>query len=518
MGKITMMLREINFGDVDAKNEILKQNRANENLFIESFSMPHKVSINDIMTGQKYVILGLKGTGKTALLRYVHDLCVKKGAASELILFKSHVTEEDRQSLSNSSGFEVITTGDAPAFVQDFKEAWKWMLYQRIGKILSELSEDSSIAKKYCKITGTSEGNLFNSIGALFSRIKAGSINLSTEAFGAAVEIGLDIGSPAAERRVSISDLNRACSALLNKVNNKSEIYIFLDELELFHQTPEQFDRDRRILRDLIYAISQINADSAENGRKLFLVTSLRTEVLHSVLELGHEIGRDIDDFGIRLDWSDGKASIDHPLLNLISKKISMSSKVPQDEVWNTFFPQMINNQIFFQFILTSSYYRPRDIVRLLRVARDFRDTDAKFTTEHFEKSAIEYSKQTWLEITEELLASYSSPEILAMQRLFLGFSTLFFKDDLNYRAITRYRDDLHIQTLIGRKGITTILADLYRIGVIGNDFIVKNPHGKTLPRNRWIFRGNTTLNDSERMAVHKSLWKHLSLVPGVSR
>ncbi|MFD2233350.1 P-loop ATPase, Sll1717 family [Phaeospirillum tilakii] len=511
------MLRDINFGDVDAKNEILKQNRSGERVFFETFLIPERISVDDITSGRKYIILGLKGTGKTALLRYINDMCIGRGCISEIILFKSHISEEDRINLSKSSGFEVVHTGDSPVFIQDFKEAWKWMIYQRISALLKKDGNKSIESKKLYKITGVEEGSVSSSIGSLLSRIKSSHIKVTAEAAGIVGELGVDIAGSGDGRNVLISDVNRTCGELLNKIDLPKNIYLFFDELELFHQTSEQFDRDRRIIRDLVYATSFINAESSESGRKIFIVSSLRTEVLHSILELGHEIGRDVDDYGVRIDWSDGTDSSNHPLLRLIAKKISASSGVSEVDVWKTFFPDKISGQPYYKYILNSSYYRPRDIVRLLRVAREFRSEDLSFTSDHFEKTSIEYSKQTWLEVTEELLAIYSSIEISALQRFFLGFNTHFYKEDLLERIRIRYSQDPAIQELFSSHPLSKILSDLYRIGVVGNDFCVKkNKSGKPLQfRNRWIFRGNTEINDSERMAVHKSLWKHLSLVHG---
>lgn len=102
------------------------------------------------------------------------------------------------------------------------------------------------------------------------------------------------------------------------------------------------------------------------------------------------------------------------------------------------------------------------------------------------------------------------------MQRLFLGYVTHFFKEDLLERAKVRYRTDRGVTSLLEEKGIGVILEDLYRIGVIGNDFMLKDRRGELMNRQRWIFRGNPILNDSERMAFHKSLWKHLTLAEGM--
>jgi len=234
---------------------------------------------------------------------------------------------------------------------------------------------------------------------------------------------------------------------------------------------------------------------------------------LHSFLELGNAIGRYVDDYEVKLDWSTGKDRADHPLLDLIARKISGSTLVPQEEVWNTFFPDLINNQRYFNFILNSSYCRPRDIVRLLRVAREFQSDAPKFTTEHFDQTSTEYSRQTWLEVTEELLAVYSPEQIEALQRFFLGFKTHFLKVDLVSRVETRYRNDWAVRDLFSENTLSSLLANLYRIGVVGNDFIVHDSRDKTRRRHRWIFRGNARLNEFERMAIHKSLWKHLTLI-----
>ncbi len=509
-----MLLKDISFGDVDAKNEILKQKRSGERNFFLSYSVPQRIDTGEYLNGKKHFILGLKGTGKTALLRYLHDKVSADGSLSELLLFKSHVTEEDRQKLSKGAGFQIVGTNDVPTFIQDFKEPWKWFIYQKLAAKLEAAGVASSNAQKLYKLTRVTENRITSTLGSLFSKISAGSLSFSGEALGVAVELGIDIDPSKDISEVSISSVNRACSALLSKIELDTPIYLFFDELELFHQTSEQFDRDRRIIRDLVAAISHINSDSAEYDRKIFIVSSLRTEVLHSVLELGHEIGRDVDDYGDKLDWSDAKDSPQHPLLNLIAKKIAVSSNASESEVWTRFFPDKINNQDYHRFLLNSSYYRPRDIVRLLRVARDYDRNVAAFTTAHFDQTSTEYSKQTWLEITEELLASYSPAQIAALQRVFLGFNTHFFTADLEERVRSRHQSDHEVQALFQKKGVIRILSDLYRIGVLGNDFVVRDDRAGTRRRYRWVFRGNTTLNDAERIAIHKSLWKHLTLIP----
>lgn len=500
-----MEIRELNFGDIDAKNEILKEMRSQTNNFYDTFSIPSNVNIDDFFNGSKYFIKGLKGCGKTALIRYLYLTAKNLENYSEIVLFKSDVSEDDRQSLSKASGYSIITTGEKSTFTQDFKESWKWLIHQKIGQAIQSLNINDEFAKKYCKITLEQETLISKSLGALFSSIKSGKISLGSESAGAAIELGLEFDN---KSETSISDLNRICSILLNKINYTKKIFIFFDELELFHETKDQLDRDRRIIRDLLYAVSNINADSAENLRPIFICATIRSEVLHSILELGHEISKDIDDYGINLDWSNSPTSPSHPLMNLIGRKMAKSASCEEDQVWGRFLPEKIKGDPYYAYILHSSYYRPRDIVRLLRVARDQDPTSTKYTNTHFEKSLTAYSTETWLEITEELLAIYSAPEISSIEKLFLGFTDRFFLSELEERVIKKYRNDSNMQSLIKYHGLTKILNDLYRIGVVGNDFY---SNGKS--RQRWIFRANATLNEDERMSIHRSLHKHLSII-----
>lgn len=464
------------------------------------------------MSGETYLIQGLKGTGKNALLRYLNEIIIKNGDISELILFKSDIGEEDRQQLSKGAGYEVVGLDGVNVLIQDFKETWKWLIYQKLAEILQRRGFNTPEAVQLYKITGVHNNKIITNLGGLFSKIKFGGLKLSGEALGVALELGIEGDKKENSISISSANLNRHCSVLLNAINLEVDLYILFDELELFHQTSDQFDRDRRIIRDLIFAISSINAESAENKRRIYLISTLRTEVLHSIVEMGHEISRDVDDFGQRLDWYDAIEGPQHPLLKLIARKISYSTGIEENRVWDNFFPERISNQTYFKFILGSSYYRPRDIVRLLRIARDFDGNSTKFTSAHFEQTAIEFSRQTWLEVTEELLASYSQQDISALERLFLGSHTHFYKDELRGRIMERSQNDVALKNLLNKKDISNILSDLYRIGVIGNDFYVNTSNYTRVKRNRWIFRGNVTLVETERMSVHKSLWKHLSL------
>ena len=93
----TMYLKDIFVGNTDAKNELLRGDKKEIESFKSGFLMPDNVEIDHFISGRKFYVTGLKGTGKTALLRYL-GICVqeKLKAETDFILFKSDIREEER--------------------------------------------------------------------------------------------------------------------------------------------------------------------------------------------------------------------------------------------------------------------------------------------------------------------------------------------------------------------------------------------------------------------------------------
>ena len=66
-----MELGQIYFGKSDAKNEVLTNSPEELERFTAAFVEPPALSVQKFKDRERYFIIGPKGTGKTALLRYV---------------------------------------------------------------------------------------------------------------------------------------------------------------------------------------------------------------------------------------------------------------------------------------------------------------------------------------------------------------------------------------------------------------------------------------------------------------
>ena len=91
-----MPLNQIAFGKTDAFNEL---NTFGQEYFMESFVANPKYHIDDFLSGSRFFVCGKKGTGKSALLKYLECHFLKD--ESNLVFpirFKSEFEQVDKDS------------------------------------------------------------------------------------------------------------------------------------------------------------------------------------------------------------------------------------------------------------------------------------------------------------------------------------------------------------------------------------------------------------------------------------
>lgn len=85
-----LLLGNIQIGEPDANAEYFSALRGHrEPLFLNAFLMTPHLPLTEILAGEKFLLHGQKGTGKTASLRYIERECRKHGPVEFLIFKKS---------------------------------------------------------------------------------------------------------------------------------------------------------------------------------------------------------------------------------------------------------------------------------------------------------------------------------------------------------------------------------------------------------------------------------------------
>lgn len=65
----------------------------------------------------------------------------------------------------------------------------------------------------------------------------------------------------------------------------------------------KEYQRDIQLVRDLIIAVDRFNELCKGAKYDIHVITSVRSEVIHSVHSAGYEINKSIEDFGVSISW-----------------------------------------------------------------------------------------------------------------------------------------------------------------------------------------------------------------------
>lgn len=269
------------------------------------------------------------------------------------------------------------------------------------------------------------------------------------------------------------------------------------------------------MVRDLLFSVSFINDIFRRANQPLHVLAAVRSEVIDSMGSMGQEVDRLVHDRGFRISWHHANRSMGHPLLRMIARKINASEKsagVPiSPDPMTSYFPRQVKGEAVDAFILDKSFYKPRDVVWRLNIAQRLFPNDLTFSDEVLRETESEYSNKLWDEVRYELSAIYSDTEVDALEQVISGGASSFDLGQIEERFRVRAEASPTLWKLLERRSVREILADLYRLGAIGNSFRV-GATGTDF-RNRWSFRGDPTLLADKRMVIHPALLKRLSVV-----
>lgn len=516
-----LRLRDIELGSSDAKHELLNSAHEEENQYLQRFVIPDNVIPEEFLDRKKFFIVGLKGTGKTALLRYL-DIQVRlqdSAPHTSFILFKTDFSDDEKDRFgAASNAFMVNNTPEYSKEFDKYLKVWEWFFHRQIVRLAVEdgldLFEKSDEWKNYVAcLTAVKESDKTSFFRNLIPKVKRGNVEVGAAFMGASAKLGLELEWNNETSQIEFSRLLDEAKKWFSKLRPKSgkKLYIFVDELEIALTVSKQYKRDVELVRDLILTVSHLNQQFAKLSIPIYIVTAVRGEVLTAVESTGSEINKHVFDFGLSLRWHQSGGNIkDHPLIKMINRRIQSSERmngIPQssdDDIWVKYFPISINTVPAMEYILSRTWHRPRDIVRLLKLAKTHYPNEHSFTHQAFDGTAKDYSTESWTEMSEELSTIYSPNEIKGIKYILQGFESPFIFEDFKTTVQDKSEDYDEVADLIKKHRPAKILHSLYDIGVIGNS-------GE---RVRFAHRGDDGLLIDLPMKVIDPLWKYLSIRP----
>lgn len=507
----TLKICDINFGSIDAKHEVDGRSPEEVKYFEDCYVLPPNVDINDYFDSSKYYVLGLKGTGKTALLRYIQIKAEKENIHTSFILFKTEFDPYERETLHNSIN-AAIPEGDQDAGKTfDYEQAWRMYLYQTIVSLTEAGRLDSfqknSIWFEFRElINAIAPSN--SDVSISLPKIKAGKVVLSKDP-----KIEIDFELIDKKKAVNFSEYCRVCDAKYKELTpSATKNMIFVDELEIRALDDISTNRDIHLVRDLIVSVDRLNQTNRSKLYNLNFILAVRSEIMHSAMSIGKEINKPLFDFGDTLTWSKySKNKIEHPLLKIIEQRIIATERLNgienHGDIWSKYFKGKFHGKDFREFALEQTWYRPRDMVRLMEVAlKSFRGVEF-LTQKHFDESKKMYATESWVEISEELSASLTPEEIEGLTRV-IGR----FRNPFTFREFKEQMNELggiysEVDSLEKNHRPNDLLKKLYIVGVLGNFIAGRN--GKKIPQ--YAARGNPQVLLEKEFIVHPAVKPYFS-------
>jgi hypothetical protein len=432
-------IRTIDFGSNEAKYDNL------ERYFYDNGD------VNRILEGRAHLIVGRKGSGKTAIATYI----IKSAQ-------NTYQTEADVLS-GREIPLGLIDKFQDSRFMgpSKFVPVWRYILLLELAKLVLHDQTVPPIESE--RLTAFLELNCpdlkAKAVDYLSSTIEMG-MKLKVKV----IEAHLVKKQSEREEEIDLlSYLDGLEDCLIRSATLGNRYLLFCDELDdIYESRPNDYND---ILIGLLKAIDQINSSCEGKYKTIRAVALLRDDIYK---KLQYSDRNKIKDRRIDIDWSIGGGSspMESALFKMINLRIGASIDGvpdPNKNYWNSVITKetVIGNVRPFSYLLTRTFLRPRDIIEytkcLQRVCRDKEISVAHRKT--FKWAEEEYSDWFRDELVDEVSAIVPDIEVVLEAIRDHGQSSFYAKD------INRYFQKAKIQS---EASVNIILNKLFDFSAIG--------------------------------------------------
>ncbi|WP_420859007.1 P-loop ATPase, Sll1717 family [Marivivens marinus] len=479
------------FGDLEAFDEATLY----PDFFKRTFIIPKSLGVSTLRNNRKFIIIGRKGTGKTAIQMHLASIARDEGYMTHHFRFFYDLRSDDYKEISQTQS-KISYTGtinDKSLFLNyDFRDVWERAFFRRIA----ETMRDRGIENAFTDLVAP-RASRFSNIFAGLSRSLG--IKITASMGPILAECNIDPSEFSDKEGMPLKTFNRIARELFIKTSKGSKIYFFVDELVFSKLDAKEDEITLRaaMVRDVLRTSWEINGFFAVNKVDIHFICSLRPEVKQLISDFDTESGKFLDGKDVELSWMAGDGDEAKLILEVLQSKVRFS--LPEKEVeFEDFFAKTIKfgnrTDTIEEFLTKNTWGRPRDVVRLLNAIAKKNPNANKIGEEEIKASIHEYSRSSSKELFDELGVKHGGAVLDALRK---GIRKQVYRDSNQlWEDISPYLVSTNIKGLI---------EELFYLGVIGG----YDPDKK---RHYWVYRGNTYLHPSRKIRIHPALWSEFQV------
>ena len=389
-------LGQIQIGEPDANAEYFSAKRVNsEPIFLNTFLLSPHLPLEELQTGQKFLIHGQKGTGKTATLRYLQDRFGHHGVSEFLIFKKAFIEEIDLQQFAK---IPIMVDEEQIKSFKHYHHALKRVfitllirLSQKSGPLEEDLDdvEDHDNKTLIQRISNSTFGEVirltFDSISTIMGAASADIGKLTNE------KLLLD-----ATKLIKRNNDDLLTFLCRRAKRLKCNLRLFIDEIHFAYRSQESLQQDAILVRDCILSIQTLNDRFAEEQIDIAIIAAVRSEYLEHPLISTADVNHTIESVGININWSTYAHTKNHPLFEMLYRRFRPDG--PAGLTKEQFFSVYFAN-IDIETFLSRTWNKPRDIIRFFKCAKELFPERVTLTSS--EENAVwrRYAHDAWNEM-----------------------------------------------------------------------------------------------------------------------
>lgn len=484
-----LIISDIYFGKMDASNEIMQS----PDQFLKNFYDIGGVTKKLLKDPVCFLVLGKKGTGKTAIGKYLEmNGKIEKGYLCKYVSFDDFDYKQ----------FSIMKDSHSDEY-EKYQSAWRWVLLSQLGALIATdttLPDNEKLDDLKTLIL-----TLFNSttipLSKLVDRKLRRGIKLDLKTIS--TYLGEDICEE--KTNYSLEELGEVFETLLDEISYaNNSYYLVIDGLD------EKIKKDKMYtdsLTSLLWEAARYNKRFAERKQPIKIIITLRHDVFN--LLGGANLNKLELDNSIKLSWtSASKNKMDFPLADLVALRINNSRELkgmkPSARAIEEILPEKVHGKNWatpsWDWMLDMTTYKPRDIVTFLNLCQKLCHNSETRITESIVWDALkDYSEYLVGEFKSEL---YGHLEKEQVDEILTGIFPAIGKT-FPYEIFLR---KLNNSKACSGLNAVEVLSLLYRLGVVG----IQDAHNFI----QWVYRDRTIVKkeiSNSKFQIHIGLWKVLS-------